>query len=94
MGCGAGRSRTVASEMAGFLDPLRFVLTLSGWMNGEQSQVIDYLCEENRVLREHLGTKRLRFTDDQRRRLAAKAKELGRKALVDLGTIVTPETLA
>jgi hypothetical protein len=35
----------------------------------------------------------LRFTDDQRRRLAAKAKGLGRKLLVELGTIVTPETL-
>ena len=36
---------------------------------------------------------RLRFTDDQRRRLAAKAKGLGRKVLVELSTIVTPETL-
>ena len=37
--------------------------------------------------------KRLRFTDDERRRLAAKAKKLGRKALHDLETIVTPDTL-
>jgi hypothetical protein len=55
--------------------------------------LIDYLREENRVLREQLGGRRLRFTDDQRRRLAAKAKGLGRKALAELGTIVTPETL-
>ena len=80
--------------MKTFLDPFRFLLiAVSGWMNERQSQVIAYLREENRVLREQLGGKRLRFTDDQRRRLAAKAKGLGRKALVDLGTIVTPETL-
>src|SRR5215831_5552644 len=62
-------------------------------MNGRQLLLIDYLREENRVLREQLGEKRLRFTDDQRRRLAAKAKGLGRKVLVELATIVTPETL-
>ena len=45
-------------------------------------------------MQEQLGDKRLRFTDDQRRQLAAKAKGLGRKMLVELGTIVTPETLA
>jgi transposase InsO family protein len=43
--------------------------------------------------REQLGERRLRFTDDQRRRLAAKAKGLGRKLLADLPTIVAPETL-
>lgn len=35
----------------------------------------------------------MRFTDDQRRRLAAKAKILGRKWLSQIATIVTPETL-
>src|SRR5215472_4908308 len=80
--------------MASFLDPFRFVLiAVSGWMNGRQSLCIDYLREENRVLREQLGGKRLHFTDDQRRRLAAKATGLSRKVLVELGTIVTPETL-
>lgn len=80
--------------MTRVLHPFRLVLiALSGWMNDRQSLLIDYLPEENRVLREQLGDKRLRLTDDQRRRLAAKAKGLGRKVLVDLGTIVTPETL-
>ena len=61
------------------LDPFRFLLiAVSGWMNQQQLQLIDYLREENRVLREQLGPKRLRFNDDQRRRLAAKAKGLGR----------------
>ena len=48
-------------------------------MNQRQLQVIDYLREENRVLREQLGGRRLRLNDNQRRRLAAKAKGLGRK---------------
>ena len=80
--------------MTHLLDPFRFVLiALSGWMNNRQAFVIDYLCEENRVLREQLRGTRLRFTDDQRRRLAVKAKGLGRKMLAELGTIVTPGTL-
>src|SRR6516164_3277123 len=62
-------------------------------MNQRQLQVIDYLREENHVLREQLGGRRLRLNDDQRRRLAAKAKGLGRKLLAEMATIVTPETL-
>jgi len=55
--------------------------------------VIDYLQEENRLLREQLEGKRLRFNDDQRRRLAVRAKKLGRRMLHDLTTVVTPATL-
>ena len=62
-------------------------------MNQHQQQIIEYLVEENRVLREQLGGRRLRFNDDQRRRLAAKGKHLGRKLLAQIATIVTPETL-
>src|SRR3954451_3931310 len=81
-------------RLMGVLDPFRFVLiSIAGWMNHQQQQAIDYLREENRVLREQLGGRRLRFTDDQRRRLAAKAKGLGRKILSQVATLVTPETL-
>ncbi|HEY6368998.1 MAG TPA: integrase core domain-containing protein [Candidatus Sulfotelmatobacter sp.] len=45
------------------------------------------------MLREQLGGRRLRLNDNQRRRLAAKAKGLGRKILSEVATIVTPETL-
>ena len=59
------------------LDPFRFLLiAVAGWMNQRQLQVIDYLREENRVLRDQQGGRRLRVSDDQRRRLAAKAKLL------------------
>ena len=78
----------------GVLDPFRFVvISIAGWMNHQQQQAIEYLREENRVLREQLGGRRLRLTDDQRRRLAAKAKGLGRRALSQVATIVTPGTL-
>jgi hypothetical protein len=40
-------------------------------MNQRQLQMIDLLREENRVLREQLGGRRVRLNDDQRRRLAA-----------------------
>jgi putative transposase len=84
----------VTYAMPRCLDPFRFVLiALSGWMNCRQLRLIDYLREENRVLREQLEGKRLGFTDDQRIRWAAKAKGLGRKVLLELSTIVTPETL-
>jgi putative transposase len=80
--------------MTRVLDPFRFVLiAVAGWMNQHQLQMIEYLREENRVLREQLGGRRLRFNDDQRRRLAAKAKGLGRKLLAEIATIVTPKTL-
>lgn len=63
--------------MSRTFDPFRFLLiAVSGWMNQRQLQAIDYLREENRVLREQLGNRRLRLTDDQGRRLAAKAKGL------------------
>ena len=76
------------------LDPFRFVLiAIAGWMNQRQLQMIDYLREENRVLREQLGGRRVRFNDDQRRRLAVRAKGLGQRILADIATIVTPATL-
>ena len=68
--------------MAKTLNPFQFVvIVLAGWMNQRQQNVIEYLREENRVLREQLGDRRLRFTDNQRRRLAVRAKGLGRKLL-------------
>jgi putative transposase len=69
------------------------VVALAGWMNQQQQDAIAYLREENHVLREQLGGKRIRFTDDQRRRLAAKGKALGSKVLREVCTLVTPETL-
>ena len=69
------------------------LLTVSGVVNRHQANVIAYLAEENRVLKEQFGGKVPRLNDGQRRRLAAKAKLLGRRALNSVATIVTPDTL-
>ncbi len=61
---------------------LHFLLFfVAGCVNRHQQRVIEYLLEENRVLREQLNGRRLRLTNDQRRRLAVKGRVLGRKAL-------------
>ncbi len=73
---------------------LQFLISiLAGWVNRGQQELVEYLQEENRVLREQLGAERLRFTDVQRRRLAAKAKKIGRRGLFEISTLVTPDTL-
>ena len=74
--------------------PIRLlVFMLAGWVNREQQAVIDYLKEENAVLREQMGGRRIRFNNDQRRRLAVKGKALGRKVLGEVAGIVTPDTI-
>jgi putative transposase len=70
-----------------------FVLLVSGWVNRQQQGVIDYLLEENRVLRAAHGPRRPRLTDDQRRRLAVKGQVLGRRRLAAVAGIVTPDTI-
>jgi hypothetical protein len=75
------------------LDPFRFVLiAVAGWMNQWEYRIIDYLREENRVLREQLGPRRLRFNDDQRRRLAVKAKGLTRRLLEEMSPMIKNQT--
>ena len=70
---------------------LHLVIAMArGWLHQEQASVIDYLKEENKVLREQLGEKQINFSDPQRRRLARKGKLVGRLGLLDLGCIVTP----
>src|SRR5207249_10694174 len=69
------------------------LLTLAGWVNRHQQQVIDYLIEENRALREQLRARRIRLGDDQLRRPAAKGQRLGRRVLRQVATIVTPDTI-
>ena len=64
------------------------LLAVSGWVHRHQADVIAYLVEENRVLKERLDGRALRLNDDQRRRLAAKAKVFGRRALDQVAKIV------
>ena len=76
------------------LQPIHLlVVALAGWLNRRQQAVIDYLIEENRILKEQVAGNQLRFTDEQRIQLAVKAKALGRELLSEIATIVTPDTL-
>jgi transposase InsO family protein len=69
------------------------LMVVSGWVHRHQLTLIDFLQAENRLLKEKLGGKRLRFTDAERALLARKAKVVGRKSLLELDTIVSPDTL-
>ena len=50
-------------------------------LDREQREVIAVLREEHRVLKAHLGRRRLRLKDDQRRRLAMLGQRILRRAL-------------
>ena len=64
--------------MSNVIQPFHLlVIALVGWFSRHQQDVIDYLIEENRVLKMQLEGRRLRFTDEQRIRLAVKAKAVG-----------------
>ena len=70
-----------------------FVLTFAGWVNRHQDDRIEYLREENRVLRERLDPGPLRLTDAQRRRLAVRGHKLpaaGRRVDGAAGNLTDP----
>src|SRR6266852_4410733 len=73
---------------------LSFLLVIvSGWVHRHQLLVIEFLQAENQLLKERQRGKRIRFTDAERALLARKAKAVGRKALLELDTVVSPDTL-
>ena len=74
--------------------PLAFIVfLLAGWISRQQLIAIEDLKVENRMLRERLNGPSLRFTDKERALVARKAFGIPRKVLLELGTIVTPDTL-
>jgi len=73
---------------------LSFLLMIAaGWVHRHQLIVIEFLQAENGLLKERLRGRRIHFTDAERALLARKAKAVGRKALLELDTIVSPDTL-
>ena len=74
---------------------LIFLMAMAGWMNRKQQFVIEYLLEENRVLKGQLDAsgKKLRFTNAQRRNLAKKGRKLGWQGLQQYVSLVRPETI-
>ena len=88
--------RATAPAVKRPVSPLIFqtlIFMMAGWLQRSDQLTIDYLREENRMLREQLGDQRLRFTDGQRCRLAVRAERLGRAVLAGVATLVTPDTL-
>ena len=73
------------------------LMMLAGWINRQQQEAINYLLEENRILKEkylaETGRKRIILNDRQRRRLAVLAKRVGRKMLFDISGIFSPDTV-
>ena len=85
---------TIGPTMNSIFRPWQLLfMILAGWVNREQQETIEYLRTENQVLKERLGKKRILLSDDQRRRLAVKGKILGRKRLLEIGTLFTPDTI-
>jgi hypothetical protein len=67
------------------LRPWTMILTmLAGWINQYQQDVIEYLKQENAILKEKLGKKRIILLDEQRRRLVVLAKRIGRNGLNEI----------
>src|SRR5690242_11375568 len=85
IGYGAPRMKSTALKF--------LILTVAGWLQRHREEQIAYLLAENAVYKEHFAKRGLRLTDTQRRRLAVKAKAIGRKKLADLATIATPDTI-
>ena len=70
-----------------------FFMILASWVHREQQKINEFYQAELEALMKAQGKKRLLLTDDQRRLLAVKGKSLGRKTLMELTTIVTPDTI-
>ena len=70
-----------------------FCLILAGWVNRRQQEMLEFYRAELEAMMKVQGKKRILLTDDQRRLLAVKGKSLGRKALMEMTTIVTPDTI-
>ncbi len=73
------------------------LMMLAGWINRQQQEAMNYLMEENKILKHELlkatGRKRIILNDRQRRRLAILAKRVGRKVLYDISGVFSPDTL-
>jgi putative transposase len=88
------KGRGGKSDARGTPLPFQFLATWVGvWVARHQANQVEYLKTVNRALLARLGKKRLRFTDAERRKLAVLGKKLGRKALAEVATIATPDTI-
>jgi hypothetical protein len=63
------------------------LMVVTGWLARREREIIVNLIEENRCLRRQLGNRRVRLTDDDRRRLAARAYRTGWRKRTRRGAI-------
>jgi transposase InsO family protein len=76
------------------LQPWQLLLVVfCGWVNQRQTEIVEFQNAQITALLQKLGKKRILLSDDQRRLLAVKGKSIGRKTLLELTTIVTPDTI-
>ena len=68
-------------------------MTLAGWVNRHKPEIIEYLREENRVLKEHLDGRRLRLNRWPADRLAVTGHRLGRQGLSAVATLAMPDII-
>ena len=81
-------------SMSFILQPWQLLfMVFASWVHREQQQIIEFYQTELEAVMKAQGKKRLPLTDAQRRLLAVKGRSLGRKALMELTTIVTPDTI-
>jgi transposase InsO family protein len=70
--------------------------TLLAYITGSVDQELrlrnEYLVAENRILRQQIKG-RVRLSDGERKTLAELGKRLGKQALADVASLVTPETI-
>ncbi len=70
---------------------------LAGWINRQQQEAINYLMEENKILKHELlkatGKKRIILNDKQRHRLAVLARRVESRMLFEISCIFSPDTL-
>ena len=75
------------------MDPKEAIALVSGHVSEEILLRREYLAAENKILKRKLEGMRIKFTPEEKMRLACLGKKLGEKALADIGCIVTPGTV-
>src|SRR2546430_17625211 len=74
------------------MDWKRLLAYITGSVDQELLLRNEYLVTENRLLRQQI-TGRIRLSDAERKTLAEIGKKLGKQALAEVATIVTPDTI-
>src|ERR687887_1687174 len=74
------------------MDWKRLLAYITGTVDQDLLLRNEYLVIENRILRQQI-TGRVRLSDGERKTLAKIGKKLGKQALAEVATIVTPDTI-